>query len=402
MLAIALALNVVATVNFFHPAATAPPSPGIVSIPSNATKQATTNATSTAVNATITTAPTTTIGIGKLDIKLLGTLPSYPAPTPPLATAATCTNVRKAKQGETVFMTLDDGPSASGRFNILEAMAQLNAKSTSRPPAYLTFFESGYNLCGNATDELVSLRCAPGSYDNATQGVVWAIKAGHTIAAHSDTHFYDQGKAGCNYLKMNPLTTIEPSLAHCGNDIASDFIRGALHLEAAIQSATKDVWTSAGDRALRDRTINTLWTNVRLPCTNAWRLPNFTFSSGFAGDVTPAEKAARLNASDVLFGDAVVACRNATLKARTWGWDVEWALGRGPNYNVTYEKCNTVNMISKGFDQPWNRGPNKTNVVVLTHDFYFDSPDKAALLRDVIAELQFNGYNFSTVDKYTY
>ncbi|RHY90624.1 hypothetical protein DYB37_006418 [Aphanomyces astaci] len=346
------------------------------------------------------TTKTNAIGAYKVD------LPIGPAPTAPLTkpfpTAASCGSTRKAKPGDTVYITIDDGPSIGGRANLLMAMNQLNTREGHVPPVYLTFFESGYNFCADATSSITSMQCAPTAFDNATERLAWTVKAGHTIGAHSDTHFYDDGAANCNYVKKNPLTVIEDGMEACGNAITSDFVRGAKHVEAGLQSA--NAYSTDADKALLDKAIHDLWSYVRLPCSNAWKLPGgFSASSGFRVVDSQAERSARLGAADAMFA-GTLPCRNPLYQGKPWssfGWDAEWKLGRGGVLlDANREKCNVVNNIANAFDLKANRGLNKNAVVLLTHDYFFDTLDKAMVMRDVIAELQLVGYAFSTIDKY--
>ncbi|RQM27306.1 hypothetical protein B5M09_007712 [Aphanomyces astaci] len=120
--------------------------------------------------------------------------PSTRAPSAPTSTTKTnAIGAYKAKPGDTVYITIDDGPSIGGRANLLMAMNQLNTREGHVPPVYLTFFESGYNFCGDATSSITSMQCVPTAFDNATERLAWTVKAGHTIGAHSDTH-------NCNYV----------------------------------------------------------------------------------------------------------------------------------------------------------------------------------------------------------
>ncbi|RHY25964.1 hypothetical protein DYB32_007983 [Aphanomyces invadans] len=351
-----------------------------------------------------TPAPTSTIktnSIGAYKSNLpVGPMPTAPV-TKPIPTSTTCNGARTAKPGETVFITIDDGPAASGRANILMAMHQLNTARTGPPPVYLTFFESGYNFCGDTTNTISKLQCTPDVFDNATARMVWTVKAGHTLGAHSDTHFYDDGASNCNYIKTNAATVIEDSMTTCGNTIASDFVRGAKHVENALQAA--NAWSTDADKELLAKAIHDIWSYVRLPCSNAWKLPGgFSFSSGFRAVDTQAERAARLGAADDMFA-GTLPCRNPLYQGKPWssfGWDAEWKLGRGGSVDSSRETCNVVHTIAHAFDQKENRGLNKNAVVVLTHDYFFDTLDKALVLRDVIHELQLLGYSFSTIDKY--
>ncbi|KAH9167015.1 hypothetical protein AeNC1_018216, partial [Aphanomyces euteiches] len=160
----------------------------------------------------------------------------------PVPTTATCGIPRKAKSpNEIVYLTVDDGPSDVGRINLLSVLEQLNNRTDSSgkrvTPAYISFMESGYNFCGSGS-AIVNLECTKEAYDEALSGLVWTIKQGHVIAAHSDTHFYDPSAGLCNYVKMNAITKIEPKYAQCGKDPAADMVRGALRLDSALNNET--------------------------------------------------------------------------------------------------------------------------------------------------------------------
>ncbi|RHY98862.1 hypothetical protein DYB35_011150, partial [Aphanomyces astaci] len=83
-----------------------------------------------------------------------------------IPTAPTC-GIRKAKSAkEVVYITVDDGPSPSGRLNLLNAMDQLNNR-TDTEAAYVSFIESGYNFCAQDSNAIVNLQCNPAAYDTA-------------------------------------------------------------------------------------------------------------------------------------------------------------------------------------------------------------------------------------------
>ncbi|RHY25962.1 hypothetical protein DYB32_007984 [Aphanomyces invadans] len=316
----------------------------------------------------------------------------------PIPTAPTCGISRKAKSSkETVYMTVDDGPSPGSRLNLLNAMDQLNNRPNKVAPAYVTFLESGYNFCGQETDAIINLQCNAAAYDTALQLLVWTIKAGHMIAAHSDSHFYDAKAGFCNYRTMNAATKIEDKFAKCGKDPWSDIVRGALRIDMALSNET--LWENDAEVAAYKRAVSTLWSYARLPCTNVWRLPDVTSVTGLRKEDLGPERDIRMMTAEKLFGGKLE-CRADTKPWFVMGWDAEWRMDAKATYDAQREKCRVVQDVVNQFDSKWKVGPRGDHVVLLTHDYFFADVAKASMFRDVIAELQFLGYTIGTLDQY--
>ncbi|CAK4666529.1 hypothetical protein LEN26_016062 [Aphanomyces euteiches] len=320
----------------------------------------------------------------------------------PVPTTATCGIPRKAKSpNEIVYLTVDDGPSDVGRINLLSVLEQLNNRTDSSgkrvTPAYISFMESGYNFCGSGS-AIVNLECTKEAYDEALSGLVWTIKQGHVIAAHSDTHFYDPSAGLCNYVKMNAITKIEPKYAQCGKDPAADMVRGALRLDSALNNET--YWETDAERAAWKKAISTLWLYARLPCTNTWKLPGVDIMTGLGQQELGAEKDARAKTGDLLYAGKLP-CRNETKPWNIIGWDTEWRLDAKALNDTQKEKCGVVKDITDQFDRKDKVGPKPNNVVLLTHDYFFSDMAKATIFRDVIVELQQLGYTLGTIDQYS-
>ncbi|CAK4099943.1 unnamed protein product [Aphanomyces euteiches] len=295
----------------------------------------------------------------------------------PVPTTATCGIPRKAKSpNEIVYLTVDDGPSDVGRINLLSVLEQLNNRTDSSgkrvTPAYISFMESGYNFCGSGS-AIVNLECTKEAYDEALSGLVWTIKQGHVIAAHSDTHFYDPSAGLCNYVKMNAITKIEPKYAQCGKDPAADMVRGALRLDSALNNET-----------------------TGKPMRN---LPGVDIMTGLGQQELGAEKDARAKTGDLLYAGKLP-CRNETKPWNIIGWDTEWRLDAKALNDTQKEKCGVVKDITDQFDRKDKVGPKPNNVVLLTHDYFFSDMAKATIFRDVIVELQQLGYTLGTIDQY--
>ncbi|RHY83383.1 hypothetical protein DYB35_012552 [Aphanomyces astaci] len=313
-----------------------------------------------------------------------------------IPTVPTC-GIRKAKSAkEVVYITLDDGPSPSGRLNLLNAMDQLNNR-TGTEAAYVSFIESGYNFCGQESNAIVNLQCNPAAYDTALQLLVWTIKAGHMIAAHSDSHFYDANARLCNYVTMSLVTKVEDKYAECGKDPWSDMVRGALRIDDAL--ANEMLWETDADRAAHKRAVSTLWSYARLPCTNVWRLPGVESETGLREEALGPERDTRLLTADKLF-EGKLECKPDTKPWFVLGWDVEWSLDAEATYDAQMEKCKVAQDIVDQFDKKWKPGPSEDHVVLLTHDYFFVDEAKASIFRDVIAELQLLGYTIGTLDQY--
>ncbi|CAK5220308.1 unnamed protein product [Aphanomyces euteiches] len=325
------------------------------------------------------------------------------APLTPVPTTTTCDSTfRRAKSpNEVVYITIDDGPSASGRINLLNVLTQINNRTdkAGKPvtPAYVSFMESGYNFCGPETIDMTMLQCVPGAYEQARRSLVWTIKAGHTICAHSDTHFYDATSGFCNYQKMNAQTKIEAQYLNCGNTTASDFVRGALRVQTALDNET--LWETDDDRAAWKKAISTLWTYARLPCTNEWILPGVRTVTGLRREDQGAEGDLRMKTGDMMFAGKLP-CKNDTKPWYSIGWDAEWRLDAKTTYDNQKEKCRVVKDITNQFDRKDKWGPKPSNVVLLTHDYFFLDMAKATIFRDIIVELQLLGYTMGTIDKY--
>ncbi|RHY32599.1 hypothetical protein DYB25_013905 [Aphanomyces astaci] len=309
----------------------------------------------------------------------------------PIPTAPTC-GIRKAKSAkEVVYMTVDDGPSQSGRLNLLNAMDQLNNRKN-KEAAYVTFIESGYNFCDLDSNSILNLKCNSTAYDTALQLVVWTIKAGHMIAAHSDSHFYDANAGICNYVTMPLVTKVEDKYAKCGNDTWSDMVRGALRIEEALANET--LWETDADRAAHKRAVSTLWSYARLPCTN---VAGESSETGLFKEVT--DRDARLLTADKLF-EGKLECKPDTKPWLSMGWDAEWRLDAKATYDAQKEKCKVAQDIVNHFDNKGKAGPREDHVVLLTHDYFFADEAKASIFRDVVAELQMLGYTIGTLDQY--
>ncbi|KAF0727746.1 hypothetical protein Ae201684P_004863 [Aphanomyces euteiches] len=303
----------------------------------------------------------------------------------PVPTTATCGIPRKAKSpNEIVYLTVDDGPSDVGRINLLSVLEQLNNRTDSSgkrvTPAYISFMESGYNFCGSGS-AIVNLECTKEAYDEALSGLVWTIKQGHVIAAHSDTHFYDPSAGLCNYVKMNAITKIEPKYAQCGKDPAADMVRGALRLDSALNNET----TGKPMRNVRRGRKPSRRCGCTLVCLAPTQLG--------------AEKDARAKTGDLLYAGKLP-CRNETKPWNIIGWDTEWRLDAKALNDTQKEKCGVVKDITDQFDRKDKVGPKPNNVVLLTHDYFFSDMAKATIFRDVIVELQQLGYTLGTIDQY--
>ncbi|KAF0695207.1 Aste57867_13971 [Aphanomyces stellatus] len=350
----------------------------------------------TAVNLTNETLINATLSIKKNSFKM----PPFPseAPKVPIPTAATCGITRKAKSAkETAYLTVDDGPSPSGRLFLLRALDQINQRPNA-PKAYVTFMESGYNFCGYDTVSMTNLKCDPKVYEPALENQVWTIKAGHVIAAHSDTHFYDASSGFCNYVKMNKATVIEEKYKKCGTDQAADIVRGASRITEALTN--ESLWDTDAERALQERAIKTLWQYARLPCTNMWKVNGFETVFGLRREDGGVEGDARKATGVKLFGGKMD-CKNDTKPWNVIGWDAEWRVDAKTVYDSQKEKCRVVQDIVNQFDNKWKvMNAHQDQVVLLTHDYFFADPPKAAMFRDVIVELQFLGYTIGTIDNY--
>ncbi|EQC37909.1 hypothetical protein SDRG_04927 [Saprolegnia diclina VS20] len=366
-----------------------------VGIPSPAPSPATTPVPSTIPPPT-TVPPPTTPPPTTLPPRVPGNikLPPY-TPLSPVPTAISCPRGRQVKAGETVYMTMDDGPSVVGRQNLLEALDQT--------PFKVTFFESGYNFCGPETKYELTLQCKPEAKPKITELSVWTIKKGHVLASHSDTHFYDEASTKCEYAKMAALTKIADKYASCGSDATSDFVRGALHFQEAWANDT--LWDTKEELAQYARQLSNIWSLARLPCTNVWRVPGKNYKWSLYGAESGAEQTLRTGIADQLVGGSHLACKNETFQGKPWavfGWDIDWRWDKDHMRDLDAEKCRIVQAVEHNFDGPNKDGARRLGVVVLAHDYHYSTKALATMFRDTIVELKLRGYNIDTMDNYKF
>ncbi|KDO26069.1 hypothetical protein SPRG_20620 [Saprolegnia parasitica CBS 223.65] len=304
-------------------------------------------------------------------------------PAPPasdIPTKPTCPSSRKAEPGDTVFMTLDDGPSIKGRKNLLTALMQINQT--------ISFFESSYNFCGAETYYEQELHCqSPSPYSEVTDLFAYTIKAGHFLAAHSNTHYYSNSSRLCEYANMAKFTKIDAQYESCGNTPVADMT--ALNNES--------LWDNDDEFAMYQKAMTNIWTYARLPCTSAWRLPGYQKITLLGPkDGLQPELGARTEVADAMFRGSLP-CRNETFQSKPWntiGWDVEV---RPDGANNLPPKCNIFRNIEQGFGGGHDP-QRRQEVVVLGHDYHYDTPEKAKLFRDVLVELKLQGYALDTID----
>ncbi|OQS06397.1 Amino Acid/Auxin Permease (AAAP) Family [Thraustotheca clavata] len=316
-------------------------------------------------------------------------LPKAP-PATDIPTKPTCPSSRNAVPGDTVFMTIDDGPSVKGRMNLLMALAQINQT--------ISFFESSYNFCGPETFYEQSLQCVePSPYHEVTDLFAYTIKQGHFLAAHSDTHYYDNVTALCEYATIEKRTKIDPQYESCGNTPVEDMVRGALRIQTALNNDT--LWDNDQEYSLYQQAMTNIWTYARLPCTSAWRLPNYSKTTLLGGkDAAPEESKARNDVADTMFSGSVP-CRNETYQGKPWmtiGWDVEWRWQSLTDMEAA--KCSMFKTIEGNFAWSGRDQQRKQEVVVLGHDYHYDTSAKSKMYRDLIVELKLHGYKMDTVN----
>ncbi|KDO26070.1 hypothetical protein SPRG_08724 [Saprolegnia parasitica CBS 223.65] len=314
-------------------------------------------------------------------------------PVPPatdIPTKPTCPSSRKAEKGDTVFMTLDDGPSIKGRKNLLTALAQINQT--------ISFFESSYNFCGPETFYEQELRCeSPSPYSEVTDLFAYTIKAGHFLAAHSNTHYYNNQSALCEYANMAKFTKIDAQYESCGNTPVADMVRGALRIQTALNN--ESLWDNDKEFAMYQKAMSSIWTYARLPCTSAWRLPGYQKTTLLGHkDAMQPEAGARNEVADAMFRGSLP-CRNETFQSQPWysiGWDVEWRWESLSDMQAA--KCAMFKTIEGNFAWGGRDAQRKQEVVVLGHDYHYDTPAKAKMFRDLLVELKLHGYALDTVD----
>ncbi|OQR95284.1 hypothetical protein ACHHYP_00135 [Achlya hypogyna] len=322
---------------------------------------------------------------GPHNIKMPPAPPATDIPTKP-----TCPSTRKVQPGDTVFMTIDDGPSIRGRKNLLTALQQINQT--------ISFFESSYNFCGSETFYEQELRCQePSPYAEITDLFAYTIKAGHFLAAHSDTHYYDNVTELCEYAKMAQFTKIDPQYESCGNTPVADMVRGALRIQTALNNAS--LWDNDQEFSMYQQAMTSIWTYARLPCTSAWRLPGYSKTTLLGNkDALQPEAGARNDVADAMW-KGNLPCRNETFQNKPWstiGWDVEWRWESLTDMQAS--KCAMFKTIEGNFAWSGRDQQRKQEVIVLGHDYHYDTTAKASMYRDLLVELKLHGYALDTVN----
>ncbi|OQR85325.1 hypothetical protein ACHHYP_11935 [Achlya hypogyna] len=337
------------------------------------------------------TAPNKTTGAPLSKKKVIGA-PKLPAAPParPVQSTLSCPAPRRAtKAGETVYITLDDGPSMRSRKFLLQALAQIQER--------ITFYESSYNICPQVGG--LTLDCDDSAKTATIEAWAWTIKGGHMLAAHSDSHMYDPSTGFCDYGKMSTRNNVPPQYAACGTSPVSDIVRGALRFQETMALADDALWETTEERAAFDKQLHNMWTYARLPCSNVWRMNGgYKADSGWGHETPAAEKATRIGVADALFAGTNT-CKPEALQGQPWvttGWDVEWSWKELKDPQA--EKCRMVQVIENEFSRK-GRDPQRTStVVVLGHDYHYDTLEKATMMRDLIVELKLRGYAMDTID----
>lgn len=308
------------------------------------------------------------------------------SPTPsPSSGGGDCPFVRIVRPSDTVFITIDDGPSFGGRNHLLDAIGQTGAKAS--------FFDSGYQVCNDLSAPI----CQAWAYGTNVQSLVRTVKEGHFLGSHSDNHYYDAALGNCNYLGIPPQVRPASRLQTCGSAPLQNMVQGARQLERALRQGT---WNNAAERRLRNRAIRNIWLYARMPCSDIWRTKDGIYEDNLPG-VGSAEAALRSSiANDMFSGN--VQCRPRRFNGVPWeifgfNSEIEWF---GNTILNNGETCRMVGLIERAMDNAVSHPSKAGKVVVLTHDFHFNSAAKANVMRKVIAELQNKNYKLSTIDQY--
>ncbi|OQS00562.1 hypothetical protein ACHHYP_03417 [Achlya hypogyna] len=334
------------------------------------------------------TAPNNSMPLAK---KLVIDTPKLPAAplVRPVPTTLSCPAPRRATQPkDTVYITLDDGPSIDSRENILQALALI--------PERVTFFESSYNICPQEGG--LTLDCNDSAKTATIEAWSWTIKGGHMLAAHSDSHMFDPSTGLCDYGKMSACNVVPPQYTACGTSPVSDMVRGALRFQETMALADDSLWETAEERAAFEKQRRNMWMYARLPCSNVWRMAGGYNADGGWGDTPAAETATRIGVADALFAGTNV-CKPDELQGQPWvsvGWDVEWIWTELKDPQA--EKCRMVQVVENEFDRGGRDVQRANAVVVLGHDYHYNTLEKATMLRDLIVELKLRGYAIDTID----
>lgn len=283
-----------------------------------------------------------------------------PTMTPTITSPTSTPSSNGDGNGKILYFTIDDGPSTA-RNNILDVLNEVNVK--------VSFFDSGYNLCKDHST------CSSWSYETNIDSFKRTIEEGHFMGSHSDNHYYNPQTQRCDYINVKPFTRDD----ECGFEPIQNMVEGAKLLQNAIESRT---WS---DNTLKQKTINDVWTKARLPCSNIWRLPQF---SGDFVNEGANENQMRIKVADEMYSGNVK-CRTQTTPWKIYGFDanMEW---RGNMMNVDQ----VYNMIVSEFSNTkiQNKG------VLLTHDYLFDTTEKIQVLKNVLLRLKQNGFTLDTLD----
>lgn len=263
-------------------------------------------------------------------------------------------------KGKTLYFTIDDGPSAS-RNGILDVLKEINVK--------VSFFDSGYNLCN---DHPI---CHTYNYKNNIIAFQRTIMEGHFMGSHSDNHYYNSNTGLCDYINVKP----NPRNVSCGYEPVQNMVQGAMLLQNAI---FKVKWTN---QIMKDNALYSIWKNARLPCSNIWRLPKYNINRVYE---EPNETALRIKVADEMFSGNMK-CRKSKSPWNIYGFDanVEW-------YANMNDENEIYNLIKNGF----KNSIIKNKVVLLTHDYIFNTDEKLKLLKNVLLRLKNNGYTIDTLN----
>ncbi|OQR85703.1 hypothetical protein ACHHYP_11521 [Achlya hypogyna] len=200
---------------------------------------------------------------------------------------------------------------------------------------------------------------------------------------------YDPASGLCDYDKMSTCNNVPQQYAACGTSPVGDMVRGALLFQDTYHDARGRRTEKADERAAFEKQRHNMWTFARLSSSNVWRMPGGYGADFDRGAAPAAEKAMRIGIADALLAGTNT-CKPDALQGQPWK----------ELKDPQAEKCRMVQVIENEFSRK-GRYPQRTStVVVLGHDYHYDTLEKAIMMRDLIVELKLRGYAMDTIDNF--
>lgn len=264
-----------------------------------------------------------------------------------------CESTRTIIQGDTIYFTIDDGPTDS-QPRILKALSDSGVKAT--------FFDTAVNAY---------------KYIYSPLYLANTLKAGHFLASHGDTHYIHGSNCNYNLSQINPYCNITKKSA--------DMLSGATKMFALLNEAYNQKLITQTEYNLGK---DMYFKYSRLPCTNS-------FETNYLRSLLPDNDISdRLGVlSDLLNASTVFPNFCRPVSYGTWnvyGWDTL------NNNGSRFDTCSFIKDIENAF-----KNPHKSQkVIVLFHTWDITDDVTQLRLTNVLTFLKKKGYQFSTINSY--